>query len=354
MARDAILVRLAKKIDSISPTLDEDEQAVIYSKIRDDATADFDFYALIFLASGIAYFGLQQNSGTTIIGAMLVAPLMSPMMAIGFSIINGNFDLFVKSARSTFLGAALAVSMAAILTYIFPFKSVTNEILARTSPNILDLFVALISGFAGAYAVGRKEVLSSLPGVAIAAALVPPLCVAGFGIGLGNWSIASNSLLLFLTNLASIIVAGIIMFWLLGFRPDPSTDKILILRHMRFALLGVLVVAIPLTYHTVTQIRQAQRLAEVQRVLTEDLDRGIAEIEDIVVKAVDDGFLVSSTIYLYETQADDKVVQEQIVEKLQRDLERAVSGPVTIRARVLPAKLAIIERGGIGIEKLNP
>ncbi|MEM8862695.1 MAG: TIGR00341 family protein, partial [Chloroflexota bacterium] len=194
-----------QQLDELVPTLNRDEQKIIYDDMRHNAVADIDFYLLILLASGIAYFGLQQNSSVVIIGAMLVAPLMSPMMAMGFSIVNGNLRLFWRSAVSTLSGMALAVGVSGVITFLFPLKNITEQILARTGPTILDLFVALISGMAGAYALGRKEVSASLPGVAIAASLVPPLCVVGFGLGSGNLDIASRALLLFTTNLASII-----------------------------------------------------------------------------------------------------------------------------------------------------
>ena len=346
--------QLWERIDNIIPTLNGNEQAVIYDDMRSNAVADVDFYLLILLASGIAYFGLQQDSSVVIIGAMLVAPLMSPMMAMGFAIINGNFPLFTKAAASTLGGMLLAVFMAALITFLFPLKTVTNEILARTSPNILDLFIALISGLAGAYALGRKEVSASLPGVAIAASLVPPLCVVGFGIGSGNGTIAINSLLLFITNLASIIVAGIVMFWLLGFRPDPATDEKLFRATVRFALIGVLLVAIPLGVFTVQEARKTQRQAAIEHILRQGLDSSVAEVEDIVVEGVEDGFVVGVTVYLYQQEAvADEASRETAVEDIRMQLEDVVNGPVTIRARVVPATLGIIERGGLAVEELD-
>lgn len=344
--------RLWQTVDEFIPTLDEREQNLIYDEMRGNAIADVDFYLLISLASGIAYFGLQQSSSVVIIGAMLVAPLMSPMMAMGFGIVNGNLPLFWRGAISTLSGMGLAIGISALITYLFPLKTVTEEILARTNPNILDLFVALISGMAGAYALGRKEVSASLPGVAIAASLVPPLCVVGFGLGSFNFGIATRALILFTTNLGSIVLSGILVFWLLGFRPDPSTGTHLFRRTVQFAMLGVFLVAIPLVIYTVQGSIETSRAAEVQTIL-QTIDPAIAEIEDIVIQSVDDGFVIGATVYLY-TEALGSEDQQAAVEEIRRQLESAVGRPVTMRARVVSATLNIIERPGLDVEALDP
>ena len=346
---------IAQRLQGWFPKLNSNEQAVINDDMHQNAEAHVDFYLLILLASGIAYFGLQQDSSVVIIGAMLVAPLMSPMMTMGFAIVNGNLSLFSKATVSTLAGMFLAVFVTALITFLFPLKTITNEILARTAPNILDLFIALLSGLAGAYALGRKEVSASLPGVAIAASLVPPLCVVGFGIGSGNGRIAINSLLLFVTNLASIVVAGIAVFWLFGFRPKANIDEKLFRTSVRFALFGVLIVAVPLTLFTIQDSAKTRRQAAVERILTREIDPTVAEVEDIVIEAVDEGFVVGLTLYLYQQDAiGDERIQQDAVESIRQELEEAVSGPVTIQARVVPATLNIIERGGIDVRELEP
>ncbi len=344
-------------LDNLIPTLDEDGQRAIYDDMRKNAIVDIDFVLLILLASGIAYFGLQQDSAVVIIGAMLVAPLMSPMMSIGFSIVNGNLPLFFKSAVSTLIGIALAVGVSALITFIFPLKTATEQILARTNPTIMDLFVALISGMAGAYALSRKEVSTALPGVAIAASLIPPLCVAGFGIGAGDFGIATKSLVLFMTNLACIIVAGIFIFWLVGFRPDPATDEKVFRATVRYALLGVLLISIPLVIYTVQGAQETAREAEVAKILGA-VNPAIAEIEDIVIRSVDDGFVIGMTVYLYATRGETEAQQDAAigaaVEKIRSDLETAVGRPVTMQARVIPSNSETLERPGLEVEELDP
>ncbi|WP_420628226.1 TIGR00341 family protein [Candidatus Leptofilum sp.] len=350
-----MIQQILHRRDSLLPKLTKDEQAVVDSDMRKNAIANIDFNLLILLSAGIAYFGLQQDSSAVIIGAMLVAPLMSPMMAMGYGIVKGSLTLFRQAAVATLIGISLAVGLTALVTYILPIQSVTDEILARTNPNLLDLFIALISGLAGAYALCRKEVSASLPGVAIAASLVPPLCVVGFGIGRGNERIALEALLLFTTNLASIVVASIFMFWAVGFRPTSARSQRLFQATTYFSLFAVLLVTIPLTFYTLQETTQSRRLAAVKGILEEEVNPNIAQIEDVVVEAIEDGFVVGMTVYFYQPElVGDEAAQQAAVEDIRRQLESAVEGPVTVRAQVIPATLSIFENPSLKIQEVQP
>lgn len=343
------------KQGNLLPALADNEKKVIDGEMRQNAIANIDFNLLILLSAGIAYFGLQQDSSAVIIGAMLVAPLMSPMMAMGYGIVKGSLTLFRQAAVSTLIGILLAVGMTALITILLPIQSTTNEILARTNPNLLDLFIALISGLAGAYALCRKELSASLPGVAISASLVPPLCVVGFGIGRGNERIALDALLLFTTNLASIVVASIFMFWLLGFRPISFQNQRLFQATTYFSLFAVLLVTIPLTAYTVQESLQTQRLAAVKEVLEDEIDPNVAQVENVVVESIEDGFIVGITVYLYEANlVGDEAAQQAAVEEMRGQLEAAVNGPVTVRAQVIPATLGIFEDPRLRIQEVQP
>lgn len=148
----------------------------------------------------IASIGLSQNSQALIIGAMLISPLMSPILGIGVSI-GINDMVTLRNSLSHF---AIAIVIAVLTSYIYfiltPFDELTSEILARTTPTFLDIFVAIFGGFAGIISIARKDVSTTLPGVAIATALMPPLCVTGFGLAHGEWETASASFFLFFLN----------------------------------------------------------------------------------------------------------------------------------------------------------
>jgi uncharacterized hydrophobic protein (TIGR00271 family) len=194
----------------------------LYLELSRGATLyDLVYWLQILFAAGIATLGLVMNSPAVIIGAMLISPLMGPILAAGLALASGDVILGLRSIAKLFLSCALAVAFAIVLVAILPFREMTDEIAARTQPNTLDLFIALFSGAVGSIAVCRevKGVATSIPGVAIAVALMPPLCVAGYGLGLiltfdaaTGWRIASGGGLLFLTNLVAITFTAMVVF----------------------------------------------------------------------------------------------------------------------------------------------
>lgn len=183
--------------------------------------------ALLF-SSGIATFGLVLNSPAVVIGAMLISPLMGPILAAGLALAAADLYLGIKSLLSILIGVVSSVLFSAALVWALPFQIPTSEILARTQPNLLDLGVALFSGLAGSVVVCRRSEgggVTALPGVAIAVALMPPLCAVGFGIGSGfAWPIISGAGLLFLTNLAAIVASAFLVFYVVRMdSPDVRT-----------------------------------------------------------------------------------------------------------------------------------
>ncbi len=138
---------------------------------------------LMVLSTILATVGLYMNSSSVIIGAMLLAPLMAPIISLAMGILRMDKGLFGRSLIKIFMGITLALATAAFATMPLNYQPLTNEMLARLNPTVLDLAVAIIAGVAGAYTKSYKEILQSLAGVAIAVALVPPLATAGIGLG---------------------------------------------------------------------------------------------------------------------------------------------------------------------------
>ena len=172
------------------------------------------FSILLALATVIATFGLLSNSTATIIGAMIVAPLMIPIVSFAYALVTFNFRLIGYSLVRLIFGIALTVLIAFISTEIIGFRIPESEILARTEPTLLDLGVAIAAGTAGAFAKIRRSVSDAIPGVAIAVALVPPLCVVGIGLAVSNFSLSTGAFVLFLTNLVGIILSAALVFLL--------------------------------------------------------------------------------------------------------------------------------------------
>lgn len=178
------------------------------------------FTVLLALATVIATYGVITDSTATVIGAMIVAPLMTPIMATAAAVSMGASKRAISAMTLVVLGVIGVIALAMLLTAVVPggLVSLTQnpQITSRISPGLLDLAIALAAGAAGAFAIGRQEIADSLAGVAIAISLVPPLCVVGITLFHGGFAEAGGAFLLFLTNFIAILVAGTIMFGLMG------------------------------------------------------------------------------------------------------------------------------------------
>lgn len=196
---------------------------------------DITYWMQVLFAAGIATLGLVLNSPAVIIGAMLISPLMGPILANGMAFAAGDLVLLVRAIASLALSCIAAVLFAMLLIAMLPFKEQTAEIMARTQPNALDLVIALFSGALGSIATTKepKGVVTSIPGVAIAVALMPPLCVVGYGLGIGlsinpaeGWVIARGGALLFLTNLTAITFTAMVVFLVLHIATPEVKEKV--------------------------------------------------------------------------------------------------------------------------------
>ncbi|MEL7068811.1 MAG: DUF389 domain-containing protein [Cyanobacteria bacterium J06581_3] len=176
------------------------------------ADPSFNYYIMLFLSGVISTLGLLAGSTAAIIGAMIVAPLMGPITGMAFAITMGNRRLLKRSGLAVLTGALLTVGTAYLICSLVGFNTLNSEILERTRPTLIDLAIGLAAGAAGAFAKTRRGVGDALPGVAIAVALVPPLSVIGIGLAFSDRAVFSGSALLFLTNLAGIILSGGLVF----------------------------------------------------------------------------------------------------------------------------------------------
>jgi uncharacterized hydrophobic protein (TIGR00271 family) len=198
------------------------DRAEVYDSIAKSANLrDATYWVEIVLSAGIATLGLILGSPAVIIGAMLISPLMGPIMGAGLALAAGDLFLAVRTTVNIALSCLLAIGLSILLVALLPFREMTSEIAARTQPNTLDLVVALFSGAVGAIAVSKsvRGVATSIPGVAIAVAIMPPLCVTGYGFGVlltldraQGLSIVRGGGLLFLTNLVAIAFASMLVF----------------------------------------------------------------------------------------------------------------------------------------------
>ena len=207
------------------------------------------FAMLIIFASVIATCGLLSDSVASIIGAMIIAPLMTPIMGIVVALVIGSGDRAMRCAVIALSGVVLAVAVGWIIARVMPFgwdPTTSAQITSRTSPKLLDLVVALASGGAGAYALSRTDVADALPGVAIAISLVPPLNTVGILLAGGEKELAKGAALLFVTNFAAILLAGAVTFIATGLAEGVGRSPRQLRKSLAVIALLVVVIAIPL------------------------------------------------------------------------------------------------------------
>ena len=318
-----------------TPTLTVSERSQVYSQMRHSAKANADFYAYISLSSAIAILGLLLDSAAVIIGAMLVAPLMSPILAIAQGIVQGNLGMIQRAGATTFKGTSVAIGVATVITALFPTLLPTGQILARTAPNLLDLGVALAAGGVGAWAVSRASGAAALPGVAIAVALVPPLCVVGYGLGTSQFLISGGAFLLFLTNLAAIVLVGALVFVLLGFRPTRVEREAQVRKAAVITLVTVGLLVIPLGLSTMEVSRRGRLEAVIESAIRDSTDSSF-RVWDFKVTRARQGFLVEGTIYAFQGFETERIFE------FQEDLQKMVGVPVEVQLTVVPATLTVV------------
>jgi len=294
--------RLWDAIMGALPSLAVNDRLEVYKQVRRSSRPDVDFFIMIGLSAIIASYGLLQDSSAVIIGGMLVAPLFSPILAISLSIAMGDIRLLRLAIEATLKGIFLAIGVAIVIAVISPLRTGGHEIAARIAPNLFDLAVALASGAAGSYAISRKDVAAALPGVAIAAALVPPLCVVGIGLATGDMQVAGGGSLLFTTNLVAIVLAGSITLLLLGFRPTEGRERATHFRRGFIVSLALLVIiSVPLGFVFSQSVEESQMRNIISKVLMQEVEADPRfEMSDFTFSKQDQMVNIEIQIYAQE------------------------------------------------------
>ncbi len=307
-----------------------ERRAEVQVQLRDSCTPDFDFFLLVVLSAVIATLGLLTNSAAVIIGAMLVAPLMSPIIGIGLASLAGDARLFRDSSVALGRGALMAILMAVLLAWTnryLPFVTLQDlpaEILSRTRPSPIDLTIALAGGLAAAFALVMPSISAALPGVAIATALMPPLCTVGIGIAMGRWDVAGGASLLFLTNAVTIAFAGMLVFFALGFAPRREAGR-RVPRALAISAVFTLILLVPLTLLSASFFHNASENRQIDAVVKAEVAKYDAELA-YMQPPVQDG----QTLHLIITLRVPKQLQYQDVVQLQQDIALQLQRPVAI------------------------
>lgn len=207
---------------------------------------------ILVCAALLASLGLDTNSTAVIIGAMLISPLMSPILGVGISVAIHDKRLLVRSLKNLALAVAISLSASALYFVLTPLGEATPELQARTFPTLLDVLVALFGGIAGIVSISRKDQTNAIPGVAIATALMPPLCTAGFGIATLHWDFFLGAFYLFFINAVFISLTTYLVSKYLHFPTKEFVNKQLERKYSRWFTVISIVVLVPSVYFLYT------------------------------------------------------------------------------------------------------
>lgn len=277
---DARLKYFGKTLPFFQHALESDFKD-LFLTLKDNAKTTSTYLLLMVLSSLLATLGMFLNSPSVVIGAMVLAPLMSPIISLSMGLLRSEKNLTQQSVMTLLIGIAVALSLSAAMGALLPFKELTQEIEGRLHPTTLDLLVAIFSGIAGAFAHARESIAKSLPGIAIAVALVPPLCVAGIGIGWWSSDVFLGAMLLFLTNLIGITMAAALSFMVVGFAPFSRARKGLLLS---IFLVGLVSVPLFFSFQKMAHIASIRQQLSGQTYM---IDGQVVELRNIKVHHVD-------------------------------------------------------------------
>lgn len=292
------------------------------------------FYALVATSTLIACLGLVANSTAVIIGAMLVAPLMTPLFGIALALVRGETSLLGRALRAEIIGVLLGVGIATIFGALPLALEVTPEMLSRTQPNLLDLLVAVLAGFAGAFAMIDERLSPTLPGVAIATAIVPPVANTGLCLAVGAFNGAYGSFLLFLANSLSILIVSCATFLAAGLaRKIPWAEKWGLVKRFGVPALGFLVVAILLTHSLVKIVNDRYLTTSIHKVISEEL------VQFPTTALLRESHQISrDKLYVLATVRTPKVISPNRVKHIQEALSQKLEMPTELIMRSVLAK----------------
>lgn len=298
------------------------DQIAVIEKRRSECQLSARYLLMVSMSAGIAILGLLLSSPAVVIGAMLLSPLMDPIMGVGFALATGDFKWLRQSGKSLAVGTVFAILFCAFIVLMSPLQTVTSEIAARTRPNLFDLAVAFFSAVAGAYAMIRGRE-GTIVGVAIATALMPPLAVVGFGLATMNGTVFWGSLFLFITNLTAIALTATAMARIYGFSTSLSEKQTQLQAVLIFGAFVALAIPLFLSLRQIVWETQATRDA---RGVVVEVFGGRATVSQMEPSFDVEPMRVAATVLTPEIIADAENRAELL---MRRELGREVEVSLT-------------------------
>jgi len=334
--------------DSIHVT--DDRAAVVIAEIEEGSDPHWRFFALLMIASMIACFGLVANSSAVIIGAMLVSPLMTPIFGVALGLLRGSPKLASKAATAELLGIVLAIGSAYIVGVVHVLGAeATPEMLARTSPNLIDLLVAVFAGLAGAFALVDERISPALPGVAIATAIVPPLSTCGLCLAFGAWAGAGGALLLFVANLVSILFVALVVFAFTGLTVSTAGRSWrTLLRQFGPTFVSFVVVAVVLTNSLMRIAVERTTELGIRETLLSELDNDPA-----IILGEFRHVRLAGRVQVLATVRSPRIVKPKRVAELEQALREQLDAPVDLVVRTSLSKDVTREGARFVVRRAN-
>jgi len=257
-------------------TGEEDKQKVL-ENVKSNISFRGSTVWILACAIVVASVGLNVNSTAVIIGAMLISPLMGPIVGAGFSLGIYDFELLKKAAKNLVIATLVSLLVSTIYFTLSPFKETQSELLARTSPNIYDILIAFFGGLVGVIAITRVEKGNPIPGVAIATALMPPLCTAGYGLAIGNWKYFFGALFLYTINCVFICISTFVIVKYLKY-PEVTHINPKYRKQIKYTISTIIVLLIaPSVYFAYVLIQEKKYKQRVELFLNDEFtEKGFA------------------------------------------------------------------------------
>ena len=311
----------------------------------------------------VASIGLNVNSAAVVIGAMLISPLMGPIVGAGFGLGIYDFDLLKRALKNLLIATIVGLTVSTVYFFLSPFKETQSEILSRTSPNIYDIFIAFFGGLVGVIAITRVEKGNPIAGVAIATALMPPLCTAGYGLAVGNFSYFFGAIYLYFINCVFICIATFLIVKYLKYKPVKQVDEQRA-KKVKYAMtLLILVMIIPSIYFAYILIEEKKFNQKIERFITNEFtNKGYTIlykkiITNVVPKKIELVFLTKKT-----TNNELKVLNQKLTNygiantqlKIRQDtvdIKKYISNQINFEKSILNEKDLLIANLGKQIKK---
>jgi len=306
----------------------QDRQKKVYDEIKANAEDDFDFSVLIVFASIIITLGLVINSSAVVIGGMLLAPLVWPILALSLGLVEGKPKLIQSSAYTLLKSTITVFFLSFVIGLISPEYALDGaEFLSRTSPTVYELMIALAAGFVGAFVIAYPKIGSAIAGVVIAAALVPPIAVMGISIAHRNLTLAGGAFILYLSNLIAVTFAASTLFIVARFKgPSSESGQAQRKNNIIWTVLFLIVITIPLLMITTSAVKDKSQQTLISEVIAAKLPE--ANINRVKIDNQTEVATVNITIECTEPPTTEQI--ENINELLSKKMDKTVISKITV------------------------